>query len=119
MARLEALLTGMPGDRELRLLLEQLDLGAGGTFTWLDPRNASVALMPGTAAVPVQVLIELRGRSELGILVTSREGMSRGAPLSREVLEHVLARVSELVPSSALLYRSDRDGPVEQTPMSR
>ena len=109
----------MPGDRELRLLLEQLDLGAGGTFTWLDPRNASVALMPGTAAVPVQVLIELRGRSELGILVTSREGMSRGAPLSREVLEHVLARVSELVPISALLYRSDRDGPVEQTPMSR
>ena len=45
----------MPGDRELRLLLEQLDPGEAGTFTWLDPRNASLALLPETAAVPVQV----------------------------------------------------------------
>ena len=82
MARLEALLTWMPGDRELRLVLEQLDPGTGGTFTWLDPRNASLALLPVTAAVPVQVLLELRGKSQLGVLVTSREGMSRGAPLS-------------------------------------
>jgi len=114
LARLEALLTGMPGERELRLLLEQLDPGAAGTFTWLDPRNASLALLPETAAVPVQVLLELRGRSQLGVLVTSREGMSRGAPLSRAVLEQVLTRLQEMIPGSALLYRSDRDGPVEQ-----
>ncbi len=113
MARLEALLTGMPGDRELRLLLEQLDPGEAGTFTWLDPRNASLALLPETAAVPVQVLLELRGRSQLGVLVTSREGMSRGAPLSRAVLEQVLARLQALIPGSALHYRSDRDGPVD------
>ena len=82
MARLEALLTVMPCDRELRLVLEQLDPGTGGTFTWLYPRNASLALLPVTAAVPVQVLLELRGKSQLGVLVTSREGMSRGATLS-------------------------------------
>lgn len=119
LARLEALLTGMPGDRELRLLLEQLDPGPGGTFTWLDPRNASLALLPETAAVPVQVLLELRSRSQLGVLVTSREGMSRGAPLSHDALNQVLARLQALIPEGALAYRSDRDGPVEQAPVRR
>ena len=119
MARLEALLTGMPDDRELPLLLEQLDPGARGTFTWLDPRNAALALLSDTAAVPVQVLLELRGRSQLGVLVTSGEGMSRGAPVSRAVLEQVLAQLQALVPGSAVHYRSDRDGPVEQVPACR
>ncbi len=67
---------GMPGDHDLRLLLEQLDPGAAGTFTWLDPRNASLALLPDTAAVRVRVLLELRGRRQLVVLVTSQEGMS-------------------------------------------
>ncbi len=118
LARLEAILTGVPGDRELRLVLEQLDPGHAGTFTWLDQRNASIALVPGTAAVPVQVLLELRGRGALGVLVTSREGMSRGAPLSRGVLEQILQRIRDLLPESTLQYRSDRDGPVEQAAIS-
>jgi hypothetical protein len=50
LARLEAILTGVPGDRELRLVLEQLDPGSAGTFTWLDPRNASLALLPISSA---------------------------------------------------------------------
>ena len=83
MARLEAILTGVPGDRELRLVLEQLDPGSAGTFTWLDQRNASLVLMTSSAAIPVQVLLELKGRGELGVLVISREGMGHGAPLSR------------------------------------
>ena len=112
LARLEAILTGVPGDRELRLVLEQLDPGHAGTFTWLDQRNASLALMPSSAAVPVQVLLELKGRGELGVLVTSREGMGHGAPLSRGVLERLLERLQQLLPESGLRYRSDRDGPV-------
>jgi hypothetical protein len=119
LARLEAILTGMPGDRQLRLVLEQLDPGSGGTFSWLDQRNASLALLPGSAAVPVQVLFELKGRGELGVLVTSREGMSRGAPLSRGVLEQLLQRLQQLLPDSGLRYRSDRDGPLEPTAPSR
>ena len=119
LARLEAILTGMPGDRELRLVLEQLDPGSGGTFSWLDQRNASLALLPGSAAVPVQVLFELKGRGELGVLVTSREGMGRGAPLSRGVLEQLLQRLQQLLPDSGLRYRSDRDGPLEPTAPSR
>ena len=97
MARLEALLTGTPGDRELRLLLELLDPGPAGTFTWLDPRNASLALLPQSAAVPVQVLLELRGRNQLG----------------------VLAQLQALIPDAALTYRSDRDGPLQPIATSR
>ena len=119
MARLEASLTGVPGERELRLVLEQLDPGNAGTFTWLDQRNASLALLPSSAAVPVQVLLELRGRGELGVLVTSREGMGRGAPLSRGVLEELLQRLQQLLPESGMRYRSDRDGPLEPVVTSR
>ena len=104
----------MPDDHDLRLVLEQVDPGTSGPLTWLDPRNASLTLLPGTAALPVQVLLELRGRNQLRVLVTSREGMSRGAPLSRAVLEQVLMQLQELVPGCTLRYRSDRDGPVEQ-----
>jgi hypothetical protein len=114
LARLEALLKGMPGERELRLVLEQLDPGPDhGLFTWLDQRNASLAFWRGTAAVPIQVLLELRGRGELCVLVTSREGMSSGAPLSRRVLEQVLQQLAHLLPESPLIYRSDRDGAVK------
>jgi hypothetical protein len=119
LARLEAILTGVPGDRELRLVLEQLDPGSDGTFTWLDQRNASLALLPSSAAVPVQVLLELKGRGELGVLVTSREGMGRGAPLSCGVLEQLLQRLQQLLPESGLRYRSDRDGPLEPMATSR
>ena len=119
LARLEAILTGVPGDRELRLVLEQLDPGSAGTLTWLDQRNASLALLPSSAAVPVQVLLELKGRGELGVLVTSREGMGGGAPLSRGVLERLLARLQQLLPESGLRYRSDRDGPLEPMAATR
>ena len=119
LARLEAILTGVPGDRELRLVLEQLDPGPAGTFTWLDQRNASLALLPGSAALPVQVLFELKGRGELCVLVTSREGMGRGAPLSLGVLEELLQRLQQLLPESGVRYRSDRDGPLKPLATSR
>ena len=113
-ARLEALLNGAPEPLALRPLLERLDPGAGGTFTWLDPRNASLAVLPGGASLPVRVLLEIRERGELAVLVTSREGMTRGAPFSRGVLERVLLQLHQLLPQATLQYRSDRDGPVEQ-----
>jgi len=113
-ARLEALLNGAPELSELRPLLEQLNPGAGGTFTWLDQCNASLALLPGSVSLPVRVLLEMRERGELAVLVTSREGMTRGAPLSHEVLEQMLAQLQNLLPQAMLQYRSDRDGPVEQ-----
>lgn len=113
MARLEALLTGVPELRELRPLLEQLNPGAGGTFTWLDRRNASLALLPGALTLPVRVLLEIRDRGELALLLTSREGMTRGAPLSHGVLEQVLAQLQTLIPAAAVAFRSDQDGPLD------
>jgi hypothetical protein len=114
LARLEALLSGMPGDPELRLLLEELDPGPGGSFTWLDPRNTAIAVLPASHALPVQVLLELRGGNQLGVLITSGEGMGRGAPLSHGVLEQVLDQLQALIPTSELQFRSDRDGPISR-----
>jgi hypothetical protein len=65
------------------------------------------------------VRLELRGRNQLGVLVTSREGMSRGAALSRDALERVLAHLEALIPDAALTYRSDRDGPLKPLATSR
>jgi hypothetical protein len=86
----------------------------GGTFGWLDDRNASIGLTRGAGALPVQVLLELRPRSELGVLVSSREGMGSGAPLSGAVLEEVLAGLQVASPGARVLFRSDRDGPLRQ-----
>ena len=111
MARQEALFRGAPELKKLRPVLERLNPGARGSFTWLDPRNASLVLLPGSAALPVRVLLEMREWGELAVLVTSREGMTRGAPLSHGVLEQVLVQLQKLLPQSTLLYRSDRDVP--------
>ena len=46
-------------------------------------------------------------RGELAVLVTSREGMTRGAPLCHGGLEQLLSQAT-------LQDRSDLNGPVEQ-----
>ena len=40
----------------------------------------------------ILALVELSGRHGLGLLVTSQEGMGRGAPLSHGVLEQMLGQ---------------------------
>lgn len=114
MARLEALLNVKPSAEDCRQTLNQLAVSLDGEMTWLDPLNACLSLSVGTSALPVQVLFELRGRDQLGVLVNSREGMGAGAPLSHAVLEQVLDLLLRLVPEAGLAYRSDRDGPIRQ-----
>ncbi len=114
MARLEALLSLQPGPENLHQPLNQLGVELATELTWLDPRNGCLSLSAGPSALPVQVLLELRGHDQLGVLVNSREGMSSGSPLSRAVLEQVLDRLLRLLPGTSLAYRSDRDGPIRQ-----
>lgn len=112
MARLEALLSLQPGAESLRQALDQLGRHWAAELSWLDPRNACLSLSVGPSALAVQVLMELRGNDQLLVLVNSREGMGSGAPLSHGVLEQVLDVLAELSPGAALIYRSDRDGPI-------
>ncbi len=112
MARLEALLAPAGDTESLRGAIAQLAEELGGTFTWLDSRNGSLALTTG--ALAVQVLLELRPGSELGVLLSSREGMGSGAPLSTAVLEQLLAGLQAAAPGARVLFRSDRDGPIRQ-----
>ena len=51
------------------MLVEPFDPDAAGVFTWLDPHNASVVLLA------TQVLLKLKGRGEIGVLVSSQEDM--------------------------------------------
>lgn len=114
MARLEALLAPVGNNESLRGAIAQLAEELGGTFTWLDSRNGSLALTTGSRALAVQVLLELRMGSELGVLLSSREGMGCGAPLSRAVLEQLLAALVRIAPGAEVVFRSDRDGPIRQ-----
>ena len=114
MARLEALLSLQPGAENCHQPLNQLGVELATELTWLDPRNGCLSLVAGPSALQVQVLLELRGPDQIGVLVNSREGMSSGAPLSRAVLEQVLDRLLRLLPGTSLAYRSDRDGPIRQ-----
>lgn len=114
MARLEALIAPVADGEQLRGALGRLAREMGGTFTWLDGRNASIALTAGPRALAVQVLLELRDGTELGVLLSSREGMGNGAPLSGAVLEQLLAGLQVAAPGARVLFRSDRDGPIRQ-----
>ena len=112
MARLESLFNVQPGAENRRQALQQLGQDLGTELTWLDPRNACLSLSVGPSALPVQVLVELRGDEQLVVLVNSREGMGSGAPLSHAVLQQVLDLLQQRVPGAELNYRSDRDGPI-------
>jgi hypothetical protein len=112
LARLESLFNVQPGAENRRQALQQLGQDLGTELTWLDPRNACLSLSVGPSALPVQVLVELRGDEQLVVLVNSREGMGSGAPLSHAVLQQVLDLLQQRVPGAELNYRSDRDGPI-------
>ena len=112
MARLEAQLTGMPAEPDAHRCIEDLAKALGEPCNWIDLRNAAIAIHAGAVSLPIQVLLELKGRGQLGVLISSREALGRGAPLSQAVLEQVLEHLGRLIPDAQLLYRSDRDGPL-------
>jgi hypothetical protein len=94
--------------------LERLATALSVELSWLDRRNASMALLLPPQGISVQLLLEFRGHGEITVLLSSREGMGKGAPQSRNCFEQVLAQLSEQLPAAELRYRSDRDGPVRQ-----
>ncbi|MCP9891757.1 hypothetical protein KBY57_11945 [Cyanobium sp. Aljojuca 7D2] len=115
MARYEAHLH-CPG-LELASFQQQLNRLAdtlGVELTWLDQRNASMAQLLPPQGISVQLLLEFRGHGEITCLLSSREGMGKGAPQSRACFEQVLALLAEQLPAIELRYRSDRDGPIRQ-----
>lgn len=114
LARLEALLSLQPDAENRRQALDQLGQELAAEITWVDPRNACLRLAVGPSALAVQVLLELPGPDQLGLMVISREGMGSGAPLSHAVLEQLLELLMRLLPGASLAYRSDRDGPIRQ-----
>lgn len=115
MARYEAQLQCPPLEPVLEQQTAEHLAGAFGVeLTWLDRRNASMALLLPPQGLSVRVLLEFHGHGQITLLVSSREGMGKGAPQTCTCFEEVLALLSQHLPAAQLLYRSDRDGPVRQ-----
>lgn len=114
MARFEALITPVADGSDLRDGLEQIAQQWGGVLTWLDRRNASLDLV--SVGLPVKLLLELQRGEVLGVLISSREGMGAGAPRTQALLEELLLAIADRLPQARVTFRSDRDGPIRQTP---
>jgi hypothetical protein len=115
MARYEALLHTSSQDlNHHRQVAEQLAQTLKVELTWLDRRNATLALLLPPQGISVQLLLEFRGHGDITVLVSSREGMGKGAPQSQACFERVLALLSAQLPGAQQRYRSDRDGPIRQ-----
>ena len=115
MARYEAHLQ-CPG-LELARFQQQLNgvaQAVGAELNWLDKRNATIALLLQPQGISVRLLFEFRGHGDITCLLSSREGMGRGAPQSKACFERVLTLLAEQLQSFDLSYRSDRDGPIRQ-----
>jgi hypothetical protein len=93
---------------------EQLAGALGVELTWLDRRNASMALLLQPQGLSVRLLLEFQAPGEITLLLSSRKGMGKDAPQTLACFERVLALLSEQLPAPQLRYRSDRDGPVKQ-----
>ena len=93
---------------------EELAAALGVELTWLDRRNASMSLLLQPQGLSVRLLLEFQAPGEITLLLSSREGMGKGAPQTLACFERVLGLLSEQLPANQLRYRSDRDGPVRQ-----
>ena len=115
MARYEAQLQSPPLDPGLEhKTAEHLARALGVELTWLDRHNASMALLLQPQGLSVRLLLEFHGHGQITLLVSSREGMGKGAPQTLSCFERVLTLLCEQLPAAQLCYRSDRDGPVRQ-----
>ena len=98
-------------------LVEKLAQELRVAVSWLDRRNASMALVLPPQGLGVQLLLEFQNHGAITALVNSREGMGHGAPQTRHCFEHLLRLLGLEAPSAQLLYRSDRDGPIRKAPV--
>ena len=79
MARFEALLAPVRDPEPARACIDQLAQEWQGAADWLDGRNASLTVHVAPTGLQVKLLLELQHSGQLGVLISSRKGMSRGA----------------------------------------
>ena len=65
-------------------------------------------------SLSVQVLLEFQQQGTITVLVNSREGMGHGAPQTCHCFEQLLLLLMQQAPTTQVVYRSDRDGPIRQ-----
>ena len=115
MARYEAQLHWPEREfKAVETLVSRLGESLGVQACWLDHNNVSLPLVVQPEGLTVQVLLESRPHGELMLLVSSREGMGHGAPITQQVFARLVTAVDQELPQARWIYRSDRDGPIRQ-----
>jgi len=114
MARFEALLAPASNPSDWSAAVNQLAQEWQGSADWLDGRNASLTVHVAPTGLQVKLLLELQHSGQLGVLISSREGMGSGAVQTKVVLEQLLVSLERLLPGVQVVFRSDRDGPIRQ-----
>ena len=114
MARFEALLAPASNPSDWSAAVNQLAQEWQGAADWLDGRNASLTVHVAPTGLQVKLLLELQHSGQLGVLISSREGMGGGSLQTKVVLEQLLASLERLLPGVQVVFRSDRDGPIRQ-----
>jgi hypothetical protein len=81
------------------------------------PAHLSAMLRCGSESLRLQLFADVQARSEgpvLELVLMSQEPMGRGAPQTLERLNELIEAADHCLGTMELVFRSDRDGPVQQ-----
>ena len=81
------------------------------------PAHLSAMLRCGSESLRLQLFADVQARAEgpaLELVLMSQEPMGRGAPQTLERLRELVDAAADCLPEMELVFRSDRDGPVQQ-----
>ena len=81
------------------------------------PAHLSAMLRSGSESLRLQLFADVQARSEgpvLELVLMSQEPMGKGAPQTLERLKDLVEAAGECLGDLELVFRSDRDGPVQR-----
>lgn len=81
------------------------------------PAHLSAMLRCGSESLRLQLFADVQARAEgpvVELVLMSQEPMGKGAPQTLERLKELLEAAGECLADFELVFRSDRDGPVQR-----
>lgn len=97
--------------------LEPLLLRLSAEIDHRTPAHLSAMLRCGSESLRLQLFADVQAKAEgpvVELVLMSQEPMGRGAPQTLERLRDLVEEAADCLPQMELVFRSDRDGPVQQ-----
>ena len=104
------------GPELLILQLEPLLAQLQAEIDHRTPAHLSAMLRGGSESLRLQLFADVQARTDgpvLELVLMSQEPMGRGAPQTLERLKELVAAAADHLSDMELVFRSDRDGPVQ------